>query len=138
MSYSQHPRNPRSLGLDDLVVNEVLGDNGNGALDVDLVGLDVDLGLDGGLVRGRDAGELLDLAGAGLLVQALGVARLDDGEGRVNKDLDEGEAGLVVQVAREVTVRDVGRDEGGEGERARRGEEERDLTDAADLGWEVS
>jgi hypothetical protein len=51
------------------------------------------------LVRVVDAGEVRDLAGAGLGVQPLGVARLADRERRVDEDLDERQAGGVVRVA---------------------------------------
>lgn len=123
------------LGLNNALLRKVLDNNRDGALDIDLVGLDVDLRLGGGLVRRRDTGELLDLAGTRLGVETLGVALLDDVEGRVDEHLDEGERGVVlgVQGAREVAVGSVGRDEGGEGERGGGGEEERDLADAADL-----
>ena len=84
-----------------------------------------------GLVGRRDAGELRDLAGAGLLVEALRVAPLAGLERRVDVHLDE--------VARReerpgrVAVRAVGRDERGQHEHAAVGEELRDLADAADV-----
>lgn len=98
------------------------------------MGLDDYLGVVRGLVGGADAGELLDFAGAGLLVQALGVALLSDGDGHVNIDLDEGD-GLVgaagrrggVQLARGLAVRLVGGNEGGQGNGRRVGEELGDL-----------
>ncbi len=43
----------------------------------------------GGLVGAVDAGEVLQLAGAGLLVEALHVARLGHRQRRVDEDLDE-------------------------------------------------
>ena len=95
------------------------------------MGADDDLGVLGGLVGGGDAGELLDLAGAGLLVEALGVALLDNGEGRVDKDLDEREARLFVELTRDCAVCTVGRDERGERDTARVREELGDLATAA-------
>lgn len=103
------------------------------------MGADGDLGVLGGLVGAADAGELLDLAGARLLVQALGVALLGDGDGDVDVDLDEGDGvvavgvGGGVQVARELAVGAEGRDEGGEGDGGGVGEELGDLADAPDV-----
>lgn len=101
------------------------------------MGLDDDLWVLGGLVGGGDAGEVLDLAGAGLLVEALGVALLGDLDGDVDVDLDEGE-GLVlagaadgVEVAGDLAVGAVGGDEGGEGDGGAVGKELGDLGDAA-------
>jgi hypothetical protein len=71
----------------------------------------------------------LDLAGARLLVQALGVALLALLDAGVDEDLDEGQRRVVlgVQRARQVAVRGVGRDERRDRQRRRRGEEQRDL-----------
>ena len=69
----------------------------------------------------------LDLAGAGLLVEPLGVALLDDGERRVDEDLYEREAALRVQRARDGAVGAVRRDERGERDARRVREELRDL-----------
>src|SRR4028119_1813070 len=52
-----------------------------------LIGLDVELGGDGGLVRVRDARELRDLAAKGLLVEALDVPVRAYVERRVHEDL---------------------------------------------------
>ena len=79
------------------------------------------------MARGKGRERTLDLARARLLVEALGVARLDDGEGRVDVDLDERETGLLVQLARDGAVRAEGRDERGERDAARVREELRDL-----------
>lgn len=104
-----------------------------------LVRLDRNLGVQRLLIRCRDASELLDLASAGLLVKALGVALLSNLEGHVDEDLDEGDGlvavlvGLGVQLARKVAVSAVGRDEGGDGDGGRVGEELGDLADAADV-----
>src|SRR5829696_486960 len=54
-----------------------------------LVGLEDEVGGDGRFVRIRDAGELLDLPGEGLLVEALHVALGGDFERHVHEDLDE-------------------------------------------------
>lgn len=101
--------------------------------------LDVDLGLQGLLVRRTDARELGDLALASLLVQALGVALLGLLDRDVDPDLDEGNAGLaagslgLVQLTCQVAVRSVGRDEAGDGDSGAVGEELGDLGDAADV-----
>lgn len=104
------------------------------------MGLDDDLGLVGGLVGAADAGELLDLAGAGLLVEALGVAPLGDLEGHINIDLHKRKRLFIavlgrggVQVAGELAVGAEGGDEGGDGDGGRVGEELGDLADAADV-----
>lgn len=97
-------------------------------------GADGDLGVLGGLVRGADAGEVLDDAGAGLLVKALGVALLGHLDRDLDVDLDEGD-GLVggagglggVEVARELAVCLEGRDEGCQGDGRGVGEELGDL-----------
>lgn len=51
--------------------------------------LDSDFRVDGLLIRGRDASELLDLASASLLVQTLGVTLLSDLERDVDEYLDK-------------------------------------------------
>lgn len=67
---------------------------GDTFLDGLLVGLDGDIGVLGGLVGGADAGEVGDVAGAGFLVQALGVALLGDFEGQIDEDLNERDGGV--------------------------------------------
>ncbi len=94
---------------------------------------DGDLGVLGRLVGGADAGEVGDLAGAGLLVEPLRVALLGDLERDVGEDLDEGDRliaggrGGAVQVARDLPVRLEGRDERRDGDGGRVGEELGDL-----------
>lgn len=111
----------------------------NAFLDSILVSLDCDLGVQRLLIRCRDASKLLDLASAGLFVEALGVALLRNLEGHVDKDFDKGDGlvaalvGLDVQLARKIAVGAVGRDEGGDGDGGRVGKELGDLADAADV-----
>lgn len=125
--------------LEVALLGQPVDDLGNALLDRVLVGLDGDLGVLGLLVGGGDAGEVLDLTGAGLLVEALGVTLLSDLEGHVNVDLDKGDglivalARLGVQLAGDVAVCPVGRDEGGDGDGGRVGEELGDFGDAADV-----
>ena len=69
----------------------------------------------------------LNLSRPRLLVKTLGVALLDDAEGRVDEDLDERQPRLLVQLARDRAVRAVRRDERGQGDAARVREELRDL-----------
>lgn len=79
-------------------------------------------------VRQADTRALtLDDARARLGVQALGVTLLDLLERRVDKDLEERDVALVVDLAREGAVGQVRRDEGRQGRRARRGDELGDL-----------
>lgn len=120
---------------------EPLCDLSNALLDGVLVRLDGDLGVGRLLVGGGDAGEVLDLAGPGLLVQALGVALLGDLDGDVDEDLDKGNGlvvaalgrGLGVQLAGEVAVGAVRGNEGGDGDGGGVGEELGYLADAADV-----
>lgn len=117
--------------LDELVLREVLCDTPHGLRHVALIRLDVDLRLLRCLIRCGDASEVcigvssslvrthtekqhigggrrtLDLARTRLLVEALGVALLDDAEGRIDEDLDECDACLLVQLACDCAVRPV-------------------------------
>lgn len=99
--------------------------------------LDGDLGILGGLIRRADACELGDFALSGLLIQALGVALLGLLDGNVDVDLDESQ-GLVigvrggrcgVQLAGGLPILLEGRDEGGDGNGGRVGEEFGNLSD---------
>ena len=100
-------------------------------LDALQVAADLDLGVLGSLVGGGDAGELGDLALAGLLVEALGVTGLGDLEREVDVHLDEGQGLIVgvgsrggsVEVAGLLTVCPVGGDERGDGDGGGVGEE---------------
>jgi len=122
---------------------EVLDDLLDSSCNIDLVGLDVDLGVGGRFVRCGDTGKVFDLSFPGLGVETLGVTLLDDGKGRIDVDLDEGDRGgmLLVQRSGEITVGLVRRDEGRKGEGAGEGEEEgdfaysSDLRVSADTGW---
>ena len=66
-----------------------------------------------------------------LLVQALRITLLDDAERRIDEDLDERKARLLVQLSRDRAVRPVRRDERGKGDAARVREELGDLATAA-------
>lgn len=126
---------PCLLGLvDERLLGQVIHNLPDALLDAQKVGADGDLGRLGSLVGRRDAGKVLDLAGARLLVEALGVPLLGLGQRHVDKDFDEGQrivaAGLRragVQVPRNLSVGAVGRDEGREGDGGRVGEELGDL-----------
>lgn len=129
----------RSGSLDEALVVEPLDDLGNALLNGALVGLDGDFRAGRLLVGSADAGELLDLAGAGLLVEALGVALLSHLEGHIDVDLDK-RNGLVAVLARlrmqrpgQITVGAVRRDEGGDCDGGGVGEQLGDLADAADV-----
>lgn len=73
-------------------------------------------------IRRRDAREVRDLARASLLVKALRIPPLRLLDRDVDEYFDEGDrvvaalTGAFVQIARDLAVRDVGRDEGGEGD----------------------
>ncbi|TLS23288.1 uncharacterized protein PpBr36_05932 [Pyricularia pennisetigena] len=106
------------VGLDQALVLQPLDNLSDTLLNRVLMGLDGDFRVLWCLVRGRDAGELLDFSGAGLLVQTLGVALLSDLDGDVDVDLDELERlvallrGLGVQLPGRLPVGAVRRDEG--------------------------
>src|SRR5262245_15312491 len=88
-----------------------------------------DLGPERRLVRVADAGELLDLAGARLLVEALHVALLADGERRVDEHFDE-TRGVLADLVADLAVR---ADRRADRDAAVLGERVRDPADAADV-----
>jgi hypothetical protein len=112
-----------------LVLSEVICDTTHGLGDIAFVSFDVDLWILGGLVRGRDAGEVciillnveygllfdvhtFDLARPCFLVEALWVTLLDNRERRIDENLDEAKAGLLMQLTSNGTVGAVWRDKG--------------------------
>lgn len=105
------------------------------------MGLDCDFRVGGSLIGGRDAGKLLDLTSARLLVQTLGIALLSDLERHVDKDLDKRQwlftrrspPNVGVQGAGRVAVGAVGGDEGGNGDGGGVGKELGNLGDAANV-----
>lgn len=112
---------------------QVLRDDPHSVLHARLLTVDVDLWLLWCLIRRADARELLDLARAGLLVETLGVALLCFFYWDVDEDFNEGERGLGVlgvgvQVAGELAVGGVRRDEGGECDGCAVGKELGDLS----------
>lgn len=115
------------------MVVEPFDNLGNTLLDSVLGSLDGDLRVQGRLIGGGDASELLDLASAGLLVETLGITLLGDLEGHVDVDLDEGDGlvaalvGLGVQLSGDVTVCSVGGDERSNSDGGRIGKELGDL-----------
>ena len=118
---------------DDLLLLQV-GDNGaDTLLDGLLVGVEVDLRVFWGLVRVVNAREVPDKSLPGLLVEALWVSLLGDGERHVDKDLDEREVSLLVELSGRVSVCPVWRDEGGQRDHARVGKELRHLRDPSDV-----
>jgi integrase len=96
-------------------------------------GADDDFRIFGGFVGGVDAGELLDAAGAGFLVEVFRVARLANMEGGADEDLDEIAAAFDGDLAGATPVEPVGGDEGGDDDDAAVGHEFRDFGDAADV-----
>lgn len=123
------------LSRDKTIVDEVIGNDLDGAGHVNLVGPDMDLGVGGSLVRGRDTCKVLDLTGSSLFVQALGVSLLDDGKRGVDEDFDKRDGGRVffVQLSGELSVRDVWGDEGGEGDGGRERKEEGNFADSSNV-----
>jgi hypothetical protein len=118
--------------LQQTLLVQVVGDDLDGLLDAGLLAVNVDLGVLGSLVGSADTSELLDLTGASLLVQTLGVALLGLLHGNVNEDLDEGKRSLAVlgvgvEVTGDLAVGLVGGDEGGKGDGGAVGEELGDL-----------
>ena len=102
------------------VILKILGDNPHRLLDRRLLAMDMDLRILGCFIRRTNAGELLNLSRLGLLVQALGITLLRLLHRHVDEDLDKGQRRAVVfhvgvQVACDLAVGFVGRDEGCEG-----------------------
>ena len=120
----------------------------------------MDLGVRRRLVRGRNTGKLciayvsalgppphthtppeltLDLPAPGLLVESLGIPLFDDAQRRVHKHLDERNRRVMrlVQLSRELSVRDVRRDKGRQGDACRGRKEERDFADSTDVFFPV-
>src|SRR5262245_38261830 len=114
---------------DDSLSLQVCQDVPRALLDASLARVDRELGLEWRLVRCRDAGELLDLAGARLLVEPLHVALLAHLDGTVDEYLDE--VARPQKAADLIAVRPVRRDEGRKRHEAGVGEELRHLADAA-------
>ena len=89
-STANNLRGQTHLNRNKSLLNQVPKDLLHSSLHAQLVRLDHDLRRVGLLVRGRDSSELLDLSRSSLLVETLGISRLDDGEGSIDEDLDEG------------------------------------------------
>jgi len=121
------------------LVLEILHDDLHRVLHTSLSRLDVDLRLQGLLIRRANPRELGDLALSRLLVQALWIPLLRDINRHVNPYLDERHALLaagalrLVQLPRQVAVRTVRADEARDSDGARIGEEFGHLGDAADV-----
>lgn len=102
-------------------------------LDRDLVGADMDLGVDGGLIGGRDASKLLDLTSLGLFVQTLGITLFNYRQGCVRIHLHKWNSCLVVQLPGCITVGNVWADKGRNCNLRRVGKELRHLGNAANV-----
>src|SRR5690348_4755280 len=110
---------------------QLLDDQVRGFVGRHLCRVDADFGVLRLLVRAVDAGEILELAGAGLGIEALGVALLGFGERRIDKDLEE--LALGNHPPDHVPLGPERRDEGRQHDETRVGHEPRDLADAADV-----
>lgn len=123
----------RLSDLDVTLVGQPLDNLRNALLDGIFMRFDGNLWVGGLLVGGGNACEVLDLSGTSLLVEALGVALLGNGEGHVDKDFDKGDrlvialAGLGMQLAGKIAVCAVWRYEGSDGNGGGVGEELCDL-----------
>ena len=86
-------------------------------------------------VLGRTGAKLtvIGQGGARFFVQAFGVACFTHVDGYIDQDLDEGQAGLAMNLPDQVAVLAVGANEAGERNHAGIGEESGDLADAADI-----
>src|SRR5262249_15181977 len=115
----------------DVAQIEQLGDNRVDTLaDRELAGVERDLGIEWGLVGVINAGEALDLSGAGLGVEALDVALFADVDRGVAEDLDEVPPGELAGV---LAGPAVGADHGAEGGAAVLGDEAGDVADTVDV-----
>src|SRR5205823_1061303 len=122
---------PPSAARHDPALLEQAEDLGDARLDGLVTRADRELRLERRLVRGRDPGELRDLAGARLLVETLDVALLARLDRAVDEDLDE--VARLHDRPHLIAVRPVRRDERRQRHKARVGEELRDLADPADV-----
>jgi len=86
---------------------QVMNDGVNTLFDAEFVRPDVDLGLQRWLVRCGDACEVFDLASSGLLVEALWIPLLEDGQWRIDEDLDERKLSLLMDRSGVVAVGSV-------------------------------
>jgi hypothetical protein len=111
----------------------VLQNEGLGLLNVQGSGIDVDFRVFGGLVRVRNAGEVLDDTLSGLLIKTLHVAGFADFEGSANVDFSEVETSILVDLTGEVSARRVGGNEGNKDDLAGHREQLGDLGNAADV-----
>src|SRR5713226_617420 len=110
---------------------QVVEDFGDRLGDRQLVGRQLDVRPEGRFVRRGNPGEFLDLVGAGFRVQAFGVALLADFDRRVHIDFDE--FARRYHRAHQVAVRAVGRNERGDDDDARVGEQFGQFADATDV-----
>lgn len=105
----------------------------NTLLDRDLVGADMDLGVNRGFIGGRDSSELLDLSSLSLLVQTLRITLLNNRQGCVRIHLHKRKSCLVVQLPGRITVRNVGANKGRNSNLRRVSKELRNLGNAANV-----
>jgi hypothetical protein len=70
----------------------------HGSSDIHLVRSDMDFWLFRGFIWRRDTREIFDFSFPGLGVKAFGVTLLDDGQGSIDVDLNEGDRGRVLLV----------------------------------------
>ena len=118
-------------------VPEGLEDVVEGVVDGAAGGVDADVGVLGLLVGGGDAGELGDLAGAGLGVEALAVAALALLERRGHVDEEEGAAGVLDHLPHLLAGLVERRDRAADRDAAVAGDLGRHPADAADVGLAV-
>lgn len=78
---------------------KVFGDRLHSLGNVAFARFDMNFRIFGRLVWGGYAGEFFDFSGTSFLVQALGVALLDDVEWSIYEDFDEAKVSLLVQLA---------------------------------------
>jgi hypothetical protein len=81
----------------------------------------------------------LDLPAPGLFVQTLGVPLFNNLQRSIDVNFNEWNRRVVclMQLSSELSVRDVGRDEGGQGDACRRGKEKGDFADSSDVFFSV-
>src|SRR6185437_3285856 len=115
---------------EDEVALDIEDEPGKALLDGLLPGVEYEFRRRRRFIGGGDAGELGDLAGARLAVEALGVARLADGERRGDVDFVEE---IRMRGADPLAIGEVWRDEGGDDDEARAGHQCGDFADATDV-----
>lgn len=112
---------------------KVFGDRLHSLGNVAFTRFDMNLRILGRLVWGGYTGEFFDFPGTSFLIQALGVALLDDAEWSIYENFDEAKVSFLVQLADGFPVYTIRRYESRDGEAARIAEQLGHLSDTPNV-----